>query len=822
LHFRKVGDPGDFTAGIAEVDGAPATDDEFGKLILRKPTGASPTRLEFYDDQGGILVLGAGVSPFDWNDVLTNGRVSGGVSPQISNGDLLEFSRTNVLSVDAAAQAGDETVTLRDPGGPDFFVYEGLAQTLTNKTLTTPTIGDFSNATHTHENNAGGGALSAAAIQAGVLPIARGGTNTGSVPTNGQLLIGNGTDYTVAGLTATADQTTVTPGAGSITIGTVQDIGTGSTPTFTGLDVSNQNITQVATPTIGTHAANKDYVDSVAQGLEWQDSVIEIQTTPPGGPSTGDRYIVLPTGTGAWAGQDNNIAEWNGSSWDFTTSSEGFAAWNDTQDAGYVFNGTSWVTFSSTVNHSVLQNLGADDHTQYVRTDGTRATYTGQTSITTLGTIATGTWQADTVTEGFGGTNQTTYATGDLLYASGVNTLAKRTIGGAGAFLQPSAGVPVWTTAPTISDFTNANHTHASAGQGGLIALQQVYDNSTTTQPKILVTAANGALIIRDAATPIGDLLILEDNAGVDFLGVGPAALDYGIATNREFSLQTQADGKGIIEWMPDGRTFTNASPLGPMLTWTSSVVSNVPGGAPFGNDTAPAAIGFTGECRFDDPAFLFATSLLFNQGSTLTANGVNLGPVYTMVNQPTVRTGTLGGSRTTSQANAVRSQMRVGPNIAGDHTLVSHEPFFATIIVDATVGTVTATTVNYYAPKAPTLVAGGTIGTLNVLDIPAIPAAGIGTLRGINSALSAGTFINHTGTAPAIFGGEVEMNGALNHDGSTVGFFGVAPATQPSAYTPTNVTPDRAYDADATSVNELADILGTLIADLQSLGVVG
>jgi hypothetical protein len=37
-------------------------------------------------------------------------------------------------------------------------------QTLTNKTLTTPTVGDFTNATHTHVNNAGGGTLTGGAI----------------------------------------------------------------------------------------------------------------------------------------------------------------------------------------------------------------------------------------------------------------------------------------------------------------------------------------------------------------------------------------------------------------------------------------------------------------------------------------------------------------------------------------------------------------------------------------------------------------------------------------------------------------------------------
>jgi hypothetical protein len=51
--------------------------------------------------------------------------------------------------------------------------------------------------------------------------------------------------------------------------------------------------------------------------------------------------------------------------------------------------------------------------------------------------------------------------------------------------------------------------------------------------------------------------------------------------------------------------------------------------------------------------------------------------------------------------------------------------------------------------------------------------------------------------------------------------FFGVATVARPAAYTPANVTPDRAYDADATTLDEVADVLGTLIADLQGLGLV-
>lgn len=51
-------------------------------------------------------------------------------------------------------------------------------------------------------------------------------------------------------------------------------------------------------------------------------------------------------------------------------------------------------------------------------------------------------------------------------------------------------------------------------------------------------------------------------------------------------------------------------------------------------------------------------------------------------------------------------------------------------------------------------------------------------------------------------------------------GAFNVAPAARAAAYTPTNVSADRSYDANATTIDELADVLGTLIADLQTYGL--
>jgi len=64
------------------------------------------------------------------------------------------------------------------------------------------------------------------------------------------------------------------------------------------------------------------------------------------------------------------------------------------------------------------------------------STYVGQTSITTLGTITSGTWNADVINEVYGGTGQSSYTTGDILYSDGANSLAKLALGANGKILQ--------------------------------------------------------------------------------------------------------------------------------------------------------------------------------------------------------------------------------------------------------------------------------------------------------------------------------------------------------------------------------------------------
>lgn len=54
------------------------------------------------------------------------------------------------------------------------------------------------------------------------------------------------------------------------------------------------------------------------------------------------------------------------------------------------------------------------------------------------------------------------------------------------------------------------------------------------------------------------------------------------------------------------------------------------------------------------------------------------------------------------------------------------------------------------------------------------------------------------------------------------LGFFNATPVVQPGTYSVTNSTTDRSFDADAMTLNELADVVATLINDIKSVGLIG
>jgi len=83
--------------------------------------------------------------------------------------------------------------------------------------------------------------------------------------------------------------------------------GASSDYTIQGDWIFNNNITQASVPTLSSHLTNKTYVDSLVQGLSWQDPVIDKDlSTPPVSPSIDDRYIVAGT-----------ASNWYNASWDY-------------------------------------------------------------------------------------------------------------------------------------------------------------------------------------------------------------------------------------------------------------------------------------------------------------------------------------------------------------------------------------------------------------------------------------------------------------------------------------------------------------------------
>jgi len=98
-----------------------------------------------------------------------------------------------------------------------------------------------------------------------------------------------------------------------------------------------------------------------------------------------------------------------------------------------------------TLTSGVLNVIGtADRITANADSIDIASTYVGQNTITTLGTITTGTWQGSVITALYGGTGHSSYSTGDLLVASGASTLSKLTVGTSGKILQSNGSTLVY------------------------------------------------------------------------------------------------------------------------------------------------------------------------------------------------------------------------------------------------------------------------------------------------------------------------------------------------------------------------------------------
>jgi hypothetical protein len=105
-------------------------------------------------------------------------------------------------------------------------------------------------------------------------------------------------------------------------------------------------------------------------------------TTPPT-PTLNLAYIVAPSSTGDWAGQDGNLAIGNGTSWIFSTSVEGNFAFDANSNMQILFDGSTWSEEEAppfTDANALIKN--AADNTKLVGFDASAITTATERTIT--------------------------------------------------------------------------------------------------------------------------------------------------------------------------------------------------------------------------------------------------------------------------------------------------------------------------------------------------------------------------------------------------------------------------------------------------------
>jgi hypothetical protein len=136
-------------------------------------------------------------------------------------------------------------------------------------------------------------------------------------------------------------------------------------------------------------------------------------------------YPSTATGTG-------KLLRADGTNWVVTTAT--FPTTAGTSGNILTSDGTNWLSSAPATSGTVTSVTGTAN--RITSTNGTTpvidiaATYVGQSSITTIGTIATGVWNATVIGVIYGGTGLTSATQGDIIYASAANTysaLAKNT-----------------------------------------------------------------------------------------------------------------------------------------------------------------------------------------------------------------------------------------------------------------------------------------------------------------------------------------------------------------------------------------------------------
>jgi hypothetical protein len=180
----------------------------------------------------------------------------------------------------------------------------------------------------------------------------------------------------------------------------------------------------------------------------------------------------------------------------------------------------------ATVKGAPLTNAEIDGNFISLNDNKLEATWTGNTSIVTLGTVATGTWNATTIATTKGGTGLTSFISGGAVYATSTSALTTGTLpiasGGTGSGFAPTSG-------QLLIGNSSGGYSVASL---------------TGTTNRITITNSSGAITISGPQD-------LASNSNVQFGSMGVGTASSGVAG----SITATND---ITSWYSDERLKDN------------------------------------------------------------------------------------------------------------------------------------------------------------------------------------------------------------------------------------------------------------------------
>ena len=163
--------------------------------------------------------------------------------------------------------------------------------------------------------------------------------------------------------------------------------------------------------------------------------------------------------------------------------------------SGTTYNGSAAITINATGTGGTVTSVAATVPS-FLSISGSPITTSGTLAISYSGTALPAV---------NGGTAQTSYTTGDILYASASNTLSKLTVGTTGYTLTVASGVPTWKPPYVRTSFTaTASQTTFSATYN--VGYVQVFVNGVLLNGADY-TATNGTSVVLGVGCNAGDIV---------------------------------------------------------------------------------------------------------------------------------------------------------------------------------------------------------------------------------------------------------------------------------------------------------------------------